>query len=330
MKTLMLLGLGFVAAGCLEVGVKTTVNADGSSERAVHVTTDKQERPEAAFPLPSDSSWSITWQPAGEKKQGYEFTAMKRFATPGELAAEYASRSDTALFGLRVSLDRRFEWFYTYVDYREAYSIRSPFRRLPLESYLTAAEIERVRSGMQLDDSLGRKLGDWVELSALEEFLHDLVGAATMHGLTDVAAALEARRGDIRSIVRDNEMKGVEDGMQRLNGLLGMPAVMELLPAARESWKRIEKAMERLQTADGTYRNSVTMPGLILETNSASVEGATASWEVDAKRLLAGEYAMSATSRVVNVWAFVVTALAGIALLALVLVRVLPRRAPPA
>lgn len=326
MKTLMVLGLGFLAAGCLEVGVKTTVNADGSSERAVHVTRDKQELPEAAFPLPADSSWSVTWRPAGEKKQGFEFTAVKRFATPEDLAAEYASRPDTALFGLRVSLERRFEWFYTYLHYRETYSIRNPFRQLPLESYLTAAEAEKVRSGMQLDDSLGRKLGDWVELSALEEFLHDLAAAATLQGLTDVAGGLEARRDDIRALVRDNELKGVEDGMQRLSGLLGMPAVMELLPAARESWKRIEVTMERLQTADGTYRNSVTMPGLILETNSASVEGATASWEVDAKRLIAGEYSMSATSRVVNVWAFVVTAVLGLGLLATIILRALRRR----
>lgn len=322
--------LAVLISGCLEVKVTTTVRSDGSSERTVRVVRDEQKLPDAAFPIPADTSWTVAWTQLDGKEKKFEYVARKSFTTPEALAAEYTGRPDTAVFGLAVSLHRRFEWFYTYLDYREVYSIRNPLRALPLENYMTPAEIERVRGGLAKGDTLGKKVGRWVERSAFEEFIVDLITAAKRRGMNDLSAALSGRRGELAAVVDEKEIHGVEDVLARMSTMLAAPAVMDLLPEAEDSWRRIEPKMARLQTADGTYKNSVSMPGLLLETNSGSVEGSTASWEVDSQRLLVGEYVMTATSRVANVWAFVVTALAGLGLLALVLVRGLRRTAPAA
>jgi hypothetical protein len=80
--------------------------------------------------------------------------------------------------------------------------------------------------------------------------------------------------------------------------------------------------MELISKGDGSYENEVAMPGIILNTNSKSIVGNAVSWKVDSKRFCFEDFTMQVESRVVNVWAFVVSA---IIVLAAVVLLVLPR-----
>ena len=51
------------------------------------------------------------------------------------------------------------------------------------------------------------------------------------------------------------------------------------------------------------------MPGELLSSNTVSAEDGMLVWKVDAYRVLADNYRLQAESRVMNIWAFVLTGL---------------------
>jgi hypothetical protein len=65
--------------------------------------------------------------------------------------------------------------------------------------------------------------------------------------------------------------------------------------------------MEWANSANGTYTNQISMPGVILSTNSKSVKGNTVEWIVDSWRFQFADLAMRVESRSANVSMFVVT-----------------------
>ena len=64
------------------------------------------------------------------------------------------------------------------------------------------------------------------------------------------------------------------------------------------------------------------MPGELLSSNTVSAEDGMLVWKVDAYRVLADNYRLQAESRVMNIWAFVLTGL----LLAVALILFIPTR----
>lgn len=303
-----------IFTGCLEVNVGTTISADGSSERVIRVKRPSMELLNTAFPVPTDSSWSVEWKETGTKEQRYEYIARKSFATPEELRQEYAAIPDSGILGIDVSVKTTFAWFYTYVDYREVFTFRNPFGNVPISDYLTKEEIERFMCG-EKGDSLKKKVDRWFMRDMFEEFYRPLiVEAEQLNDTTLRVSLLEEKREDVfdRAMMSDSSEKGVDDVDQALHliaEVLGRGDVRILHPAAQNAWDTIEKKLNRMSSADGQYVYSVQMPGLILDTNSDAVEGTTASWKFEAEQFHVGDIVMHASSRVTNVWAFVVTAL---------------------
>ena len=81
-----------------------------------------------------------------------------------------------------------------------------------------------------------------------------------------------------------------------------------------QSWKDVLY----IAFLDG-YSQVVEMPGLLTSSNSTTILGNKASWEVESYRVLFSDYELHAESRVVNYWAFI---LSGVVLLLLVLILV--------
>ena len=77
---------------------------------------------------------------------------------------------------------------------------------------------------------------------------------------------------------------------------------------------RKSKLLENLLMME-SFRMETSMPGLITGTNSTTLTGSQVSWDVFPMAFLLENYAMTVESRVVNIWAFV---LSGLVLLGLV------------
>ncbi|MEP0821731.1 MAG: hypothetical protein HRF44_02685 [Ignavibacterium sp.] len=341
-KYQIVLILVLALSGCLEIKTRTTVSEDGSSERVITFQHPKKSLPEAAYPIPRDSSWTLEWveRPLGEGQVQYEYIARKRFATPEDLEREYTSIPDTGVLSVKVSLSKRFRWFYTYFDYRESYNLRNEFQYIPITAVLTPEQIRHYQysyAGTIQDSILDTKVRDWHERNTLEDFYHRFVRAMEKKNHPELSALNLNRSKEqffalvkVRGEERDKKKKGEEiDIVQFLVDVLeeamGTRAVRSMKNEIAAAFAEEQEKEQRLNTANGTYENSVQLPGMLLETNSNKVQGNLVAWRVKDDQLKVGEFVMTAQSRVANTWAFVATGLAGITVVALVLIQTFRR-----
>ncbi|HLF13491.1 MAG TPA: hypothetical protein VI932_01200 [Bacteroidota bacterium] len=316
-------------AGCLEINVKTIISTDGSSERVVSVKRPSQSLPEHAYPLPSDTSWTTEWKETGDKDLPYEYTARKKFATPEALAAEYARQPDTGAVRLTFSLEKSFEWFFTYFDYRETYTLRNPFRRIPASEYFTTEEIGRIGRG-EKTDSLNKKIEEWDFRNMFEELYGRLIDAVGTGDPAVNRSSLEKVKEEMYRFVREDTSKNEKDDVRNTLRLLRRALHTDVIFRYEHDVARVLAEVDSMlesRNAPTRWVSSVVMSGLLIGTNGEVVEGNAITWTFEAKQLLVGEYPMEARSRVVNVWAFIVTGFAGLLILLPAILRLLRRRA---
>jgi hypothetical protein len=324
----------FLAAipGCLEIGVKTTVNTDGSCDREITLKRDSKAMPSTAFPIPVDSTWQTSWSQVGDSSKTYLYTARKHFDDFKQLALEYTTRPDSEKLTVAVYVGKKFRWFYTYYNYWEAFRVFNPLALVPASEMLTKDEIRLICSG-DTSDSLKKKYEAWEERNYCEFFYRALLdGARTLNDPTLTPAMVESKKEQLLPLMKD-AMNGTEKESGKLNAfvqalvrLFATHAVEGLEPNLEGAMNRLMRLSEVKGKADATYSYAVVMPGLLLDTNSDDVKGTTASWKFESKQFSMADYEMWAESRVVNVWAFVVTAIVALGLVALLVVPKLRRR----
>lgn len=342
---LLLLG----TQGCLEQKVKTTVAADGSCERTMSVTADSGQAPKTRLPLPTDAGWAVRWErPDTAKDKKFVWTASKRYPSLTALS------EDTALFvqpgKIRITLEaeRSFRWFYTYILYRETYHRFASLDRIPPAAVLTQDEIRRVTAGSG-GDTLKSKVEEWRNLNIADYFLSTLDTLIQREALPSVTpGTVQSHRKDLmraltekkeitetlasylpsvkeKDLFKDSTSALTDIGLEALRRLfvkaLGTESVRQL-PLA-ESWKKtmefVYGAVEN--DAEGNFENTVTLPGLFLDTNAGTLNGNTATWQFGRDQLELMDYEMYAESRIVNTWAFIVS---GVLAVGAVLVLLIP------
>ena len=60
------------------------------------------------------------------------------------------------------------------------------------------------------------------------------------------------------------------------------------------------------------FKERISMPGKVIDAGRGEVKDGMVVYKISAERLLPGEYVVEVKSRVPNVWAFVVSALAAV------------------
>jgi hypothetical protein len=126
---------------------------------------------------------------------------------------------------------------------------------------------------------------------------------------------------------KSNESFNPAQTMRFLEKFYGNPGVGNWSAALEKTLKSMEKKQEFLVGLDSdSYVNRVVMPGLILDTNAASVEGGRVEWKLKSNRFYWEDYTMTVESRVVNRWAMWVTAAMLLAVLAALAVSLIKRK----
>jgi hypothetical protein len=315
--------LMLTASGCLEIKVKTTVHPDGSCERVETVTAGAPELPEAAFPLPTDSSWETGWTKHDNKENDYLYTAAKRFESPEALAREFSHiTADSTKLRISPVIEKRFRWFFTYLTYKETYHVFCPFTLVPASRVLSEGEIRRISAGEE-NDTLKKKLDEWRWRNMYEGFHRALLeGARRLDDPTLSPDSIARRKEELLQVLqRDTTTK---DDLDRTLVLIGhffrSNAVLRLRPELRVAWDEAEDMMKREQSANGDYTNTVIMPGMVLDTNADEVKGTTVSWKFSADQFLLRDYPMWVESRVMNIWAVILTGIVAIGLTSVLVV----------
>ena len=294
--------------GCLEIDIETKISPDGSCERVITIPRDSVSIPHSAFPIPVDPSWTTEWKKTGKDSPKYEYIARKHFATPEQLSSEYSTRPDTSLLKIRVDVKKRFEWFYTYIKYEEIYDLDNPFHKIPISDFLSEEEIDSYRRGVD-DDSIKARVDKWFMRNIFEDYFADAVKSLEKKNDPSLPASLLIEKKELlyNVTMNDSGPQNVDDLLRILEKIMNTKAVNSLRDEFDKLWQDTEAKLSRLSDADGSYTNSVELPGLILDTNSDKIEGSRISWKFASDQLRIGEYMMKAESRVTNVWAFIIT-----------------------
>jgi hypothetical protein len=337
-------------AGCREITTTTRVFPDGSCERTIEIPDDSSPADSVfagPFPMPVDSTWKVTEKidstqrtthvDAGKKTEGNKkrtVIAVKSFRSVVDLNLLYQNKGkDSLRVYTDVRLDRRFRWFNTFSEYMETYKACTPFKRVSIKDYLSPEELSLYylkEDTLKLD----KKVEEWLARSYFEELFHAMLQSAEsipVPGL-DASVLNGSKEALFTALMAEDEKKSNESfnaiqTMRFLEKFYRNPGVRKWSAAVEKALKAMEKKQEFLVGLDSdSYVNRVVMPGLILDTNASTVEGATVEWKLKSNRFYWEDYVMRAESRVVNKWAIWVTAALLLAVLAALAVSLIRRK----
>lgn len=317
--------------GCVELTTTTHVNSDGSCERIIEFEGDSTAAYDYAYPLPSDTTWILEKKLEGDNQNNYTYTLRKKFRRISDLNRELAGAPDST-FTIEIKLKKRFRWFYTFLDYRETYKAFFPYKRIPVTDYLTEEEIELHQLGKS-DDEIDAKLNKWFEKCTFAEIYAALTESARIAQHPALSEMLQAQEDTLYGAFRaegpdiNTKEELVHSVMKICAMVLGTSDVWALEDgfgvAIDDAWKKW-KFFEDI--SDDDYINIVTMPGLIVDTNTDKIDGNEVSWEIESNNFGFMDFEMRVESRIVNRWAIYVSGAALLLLVALLFATVVRRR----
>ncbi|HUN64840.1 MAG TPA: hypothetical protein VMW43_01980 [Bacteroidota bacterium] len=361
-KTTLIAGLLapllLLSNGCLDEKVKTRIFPDGSAERIIRINDPHPSRPND-FLAGGDSSWQITVNDSDRKADNYGYTARRLFREPADLMRAYDGHAGEGEAGVEVRLQRRFAWFFTYIDYRESYIFHDPYRTAPVSDFLSTDELHRYQQD-EKSDSLQLNVdrwkaytqGEYIYLALAEEikrrndpalppellalhrqtfinlFTGSLEGSGSVGrkkpGSPDSGTGARKNASARPPTSEEVEMMASKEGADSLTAwlrvILGTDAVLPLRGAIFNILSRT-MAIDKKFLHPDTWTYEVEMPGLLLATNAGKVEGNSLTWSFKPDQIRVAPYVMEASSRVTNVWAFIVSGLLAVAVVVLAIRR---------
>jgi hypothetical protein len=130
----MLVSILLLAASCLDYSVKTSVNKDGSILREYEVRGDSTSIFTGSLMIPSGPEWQADHiydhkdkNDSTSEKSQYVYRASRKFGNVKELNEWLLSDTSAGTVKVKINLKKRFQWFYTYYDYKEVFPMSFPF-----------------------------------------------------------------------------------------------------------------------------------------------------------------------------------------------------------
>ena len=288
------------------------------------------------FPFVISGRWSISKLP-----EAYEVDFCDAVVKMTHEASSSGRVGDVSLAGkdglnplLKPSenLDKRFRWFYTYYDYSAEFEGLKDRLPLPFEGYLTDDQLELFFRGTDPPEGW-----NGVEMYCLLDDINQNFAKWHSDATYYVMCGIFKPYCTKQQIVALYTLKyRFMEGMERENMFAMKPDEFEdrlatVLPESgfgniyEDNSEAIDQAYEKETEIIGCFETAfmytVNLPGRYVAGNAVDSLGSSPTWKVDAYRLMAGDLKLIATSRQVNLWAFLVT-FAAIALLLQVFAKV--------
>jgi hypothetical protein len=248
--------------------------------------------------------------------------ASKLFSGPEELTA---ATGDTAwgTLPVRAQVERRFIWFYTEMTYRERYLRWNPFGVIPLAEYVSAEDLARTMnaaaSGRPLNrgDSLaqarvGQKWTEWMYRDMFEAYYAELLNGARL--LNDPAltpAVIAAHKEEIyRACPRWWASTASMDTIGAVvQSIVKSSKTREALRANASGFARHSAKLALVSRVMGKLKQvNILMPGVYIDSNAPAVDGNRGTWKGVSDMSYAADYELWMTSRVINWWMVILTA----------------------
>ena len=291
------------------------------------------------FPFVISGCWSISKLPEAYEVDFYD-TKVKmthEAASSGRVGDVTLAGKDglNPLLKPSENLDKRFRWFYTYYDYSAEFEGLKDMLPLPFEGYLTDEQLELFFRGANppegwngveiycLLDDINQNFAEWYS-DASYYVMCDIFKPYCTKQQVVALDTLKYRfvEGPEREIMFAMKPDEFEDRLAAVLPESGFGNIYEDNSEAID--QAYEKETEIIGCFETAFMYTVNLPGKYMAGNAVDSPGSSPTWKVDAYRLMAGDLKLIATSRQVNVWAFLVT-FAAIVLLLQVFAKVFAR-----
>lgn len=317
--------------------VYTDVSKDLDVDRSVLASS--ADGSSVDFPFETAGVWSVSKLPEAVETDFYdtkEKMTHKAFRSGKiEDVALMREAGDNPLLSPSESLDKRFRWFYTYYDYSAEFKGLKDRLPLPLEGYITEEQLELFFRGANPPEGW-----NGVEMYCLLDDINQNFAKwhsdATYYVMCDIFEPYCTKQQVIAlDTLKNRFMEGIEREVMfamkpdefedRLAAVLpdsGFGRIYEDNSEAID--KAYEEATEIIGCFETAFMYTVDLPGRYVAGNAVDFLDDCPTWKVDAYRLMLGDLKLSATSRQVNVWAFLLT-FAAIVLLLQIFAKVFAR-----
>ena len=314
--------------------VRTDVAKNLDVKRSVYASST--DGSSVDFPFVISGRWSISKLP-----EAYEVDFYDTKVKMTHEASSSGRIEDVSLAGkdglnplLRPSenLDKRFRWFYTYYDYSAEFEGLKDRLPLPFEGYLTDEQLELFFRGTDppegwngvemycLLDDINQNFAKWHSDATYYVMCDIFKPYCTKQQIVALDSFkcrfMEGKEREIMFAMKPDEF---EDRLATLLPESGFGNIYEDNSEAID--QAYEKETEIIGCFETAFMYTVNLPGKYMAGNAVDSLGSSPTWKVDAYRLMSGDLKLIATSRQVNVWAFLVT-FAAIALLLQVFAKV--------
>lgn len=327
----------------------TKINSDGSCSRefssfmidSAFMVGDTSKNP---FPMKLDSSWKISWTYSPNsgvrsysnnwplkrwnwnkdtsKHLTLSLIAKKQYRNVEEMAKTFRyDNSDWNTIIPKISFEKKFRFFFTFYMYKEVYPKYNPLKLVPVEKYLTTAEIKTLYADnpkfapelngaeiKEILDGIDKKKEEWFNRSIFEEMYRTIPKYLKLLKNSGVdSSRLFLAKDSIYNLIKEKSLK--DDLSKALNKYFKTSEFTKL-DTLNKNNKEDEKVIELVVKPFSIhFKYHLLMPGKILQTTSKQSHGDTLTWNLEPCRFFLTDYELIAESRVANTWAFVVSAI---------------------
>lgn len=325
-------GTGLLFAGILlsacehSVSTETVVHPDGSLDKSILL--ERADSAKAYQNILTDDqakSWQQTELDSAQymqrslKDSTRYILLRKKFASAEEANKELATPVDS-LFRITSKFEKRFRWFYTYIDYSDTYHMLNRMT-LSADNYFTPEDfafIDRLPAeGNRISPA------DSLHLALLNDKIYDQYGAR---------AYFEEHYAILLELVKDTPDPAMwTDSLLRIKNtmfgkLVDKDAPDDFVlwladslhiplgdPKERKEYKTLTNQLDKkisfiTWASEGKYTHAIEMPWTVVETNADSIAGNRLYWHPSPIKFTLRDYTMRARARVMNYWAVAISA----------------------
>ncbi len=312
----------FMLPGCLDIYFTTEIKTNGEIFKTLVMEGDSTEITQAFFPFMNDETWDREWIYIDKDKS--KLVLSKKFKNAKQAALDLNPADSMPYIRFQPELKKKFRWFFSYYEYTENLLATNPFTKLDWKDYFSESEIKLIlmdedeRESDPLYDKLlygdsEKKFEDYILGSAFEEFFQLFTQALkNTKGIDLTAEDLLVHKKELYDLaIQAEDNDDVEAILNILRGVFDSEDITKIGNENKALLGYFDKKLEFFDGAlDDNFSFTIRMPGLLINTNSNQIEGNSLAWELDFFDAYFQDYPMTAESRVVNTWAFVVAGLA--------------------
>ena len=233
-------------------------------------------------------------------------------------------------FDAKSTLEKRFKWFYTDYVFEETFSLldSKQYFPIPIEDYLSADTASYWYTGLpdltkgltgaeqkEMLDGIEAQVSRWVNANAFA-YVYDYIGQVYYKELKNPPVSQERFLALRDTLVKLPAVQNMSGNMsEQISGFLKdyyHSDVYSNLSLFHDDEKLVWVMNQKyrgyeLLTTMMAYHYDLVMPGRVLDSGIGTAEGHVIHYKFSAERLIPHDYIITATSRVTNAWAFIVT-----------------------